>query len=72
MSGVLIGMVQIVLQTASSTSSTTIRRVAYLPESHTDFIFSLEPDTFAIVRLVVVAILLATLLYALRRRRRTR
>jgi cell division protein FtsW (lipid II flippase) len=69
---VFFGVVQVVLQTASSTSSTTLRRVAYLPESHTDFIFSVSPDAFSIVQLAVVVILLATLIYVLRRRRRTR
>jgi cell division protein FtsW (lipid II flippase) len=63
---------QVVMQAASSTSSTTSRRVAYLPDSHTDFIFSVSLDTFSIVRLAVVVVLVTTLIYVLRRRRRMR
>jgi cell division protein FtsW (lipid II flippase) len=68
----LVGMLQAVTVTTSSTASTTVRRTAYLPESHTDFIFSMRPETFSIIRMATIVILLLALIYVLRRRRRMR
>ena len=59
-----------VAATASSTASTTPRRMAYLPEKHVDFIFSVVPEKASIVRLVAVVVLVILLLYVIRRRRR--
>jgi cell division protein FtsW (lipid II flippase) len=56
--------------TASSTATTTPRRVAYLPEEHVDFIFSVHAERIAILRLIVVVVLVVTLIYVIRRRRR--
>jgi len=66
-----IAALQMVMQTASSTASTTPRRVAYLPESHTDFIFSVQDGRFFIiaVALLVVILLMATEMVRRRRRR---
>ena len=59
--------------TASSTASTTPRRVAFLPEKHVDFIFSIkpEPSIFSIC-LVLVLFVIAVTLYYVRIRRRQR
>ena len=59
-----------VAATASTTASSTRRRLAYLPEKHTDFIFSVVPEKASIVRLVAVVVLVMVLLYVIRRRRR--
>ena len=56
--------------TASTTASSTPRPLAYLPEKHTDFIFSVVPEKASIVRLVAVVVLVLVLLYVIRRRRR--
>ena len=64
-----IGLLQIAA-TASTTASSTPRRVAYLPEKHIDFIFSVVPEKPSIVRLVVVVVLVVLLIYVIRRRRR--
>jgi cell division protein FtsW (lipid II flippase) len=72
---VILAKVMAMLQTvteASSTASTTVPRVAYLPESHTDFIFSLRPETLSIIRTAAIVVVLLTLIYVLRRRRRMR
>jgi cell division protein FtsW (lipid II flippase) len=64
----LVAALQVGSTTPSSTASTT-RRIAYLPSEHTDFIFSVSPDAFSLVRLAVVVVLLAMIVTLLRRRR---
>ena len=60
---------------ASSTASTTPRRVAYLPEKHVDFIFSVKPEPspmfWVYVALVIFVIVIAAS-YVRRRRRQDR
>jgi cell division protein FtsW (lipid II flippase) len=57
---------------ASSTASTTSRRVAFLPEKHVDIIFSVspEPSSFFWVCVILVLFVIAVTLFYLRRRRR--
>ncbi|MFL5508091.1 MAG: FtsW/RodA/SpoVE family cell cycle protein [Gemmatimonadaceae bacterium] len=55
---------------ASSTATSTPRRVAFVPEHHTDFIFSIVPERLSIVPLVLMAVLVGALIWILRRRRR--
>jgi cell division protein FtsW (lipid II flippase) len=59
-----------VIQTALSAASTTLRRVAYLPESHTDFIFSVQDGRFFIIAVAVLAVILLMITEVVRRRRR--
>jgi len=60
-----------VMQTGSSTASTT-RRLAYLPESHTDFIFSVQDGRFFIIAVAILVVILLTITEMVRRRRRRR
>jgi len=64
----MIWRVLLQIAAASSTASTSPRRVAYLPEKHTDFIFSVQPDGFSSLWIGLAA-LLAVLVVWLRRRR---
>jgi len=64
-----IAVLQMVMQTASSTASTTSRRLAFLPERHTDFIFSVRRDEFSIIGLAILVLVLFTITRVLKRRR---
>jgi cell division protein FtsW (lipid II flippase) len=59
---------------ASSTASTTRRRVAFLPEKHVDFIFSVkpEPSIFWICVILALFVIGITLYYIRIRRRQAR
>jgi cell division protein FtsW (lipid II flippase) len=65
----VIAALQVIAQSASSTGSSTPRRLAYLPEQHVDFIFSARPERFSIAGLAAVVLLLLALITVLRRRR---
>jgi len=65
-----IAALRMVMQTASSTASTTLRRVAYLPESHTDFIFSVQDGRFFIIAVAGLVVTLLMITEMVRRRRR--
>jgi cell division protein FtsW (lipid II flippase) len=67
----MIAALQLVMQTASSTASTTIRRVAYVPESHVDFIFSfsVQRERVSILALAILAAILLTIMLIVKRRR---
>ena len=54
---------------ASSTSSSTLRRVAYLSAQHTDFHFS--ADAVSILRLATSLLIILLVVRYLRRRRRS-
>lgn len=64
----LVAALQLVVQAASSTSSSSPRHLAYLPEQHPDFIFSVRREQFSIVGLAVVVLLLLTMNRVLKRR----
>jgi cell division protein FtsW (lipid II flippase) len=64
-----IAALQTVMQTASGTASTTLRRVAYVPESHVDFIFSVQRERLSIVALAIVILILLVIMLSVRRRR---
>jgi MYXO-CTERM domain-containing protein len=60
---------QLLLQVAAASStSSTPRRLAFVPEHHVDFIFSVQPDGFSSLW-IGLAVLLAVLVVWLRRRR---
>jgi len=63
---------QTVVQTASSTASTTLRRVAYVPESHVDFIFSVQLERSSIVALAIGVLTLLVIMLIVKRRRARR
>ena len=66
-------MLRLMLQaaaTASSTATTTPRRVAFLPEQHTDFIFAVVPENVSLLEMAILVLLVAGLIYFVRRRRR--
>ena len=66
-------MWRMVLQAAatqSGTATTTQRRVAFVPEQHTDFIFAVVPENVSILEVVLLVALIAGLIYFVRRRRR--
>jgi cell division protein FtsW (lipid II flippase) len=69
MTSIVLALLQTVTQSASSTGSTTPRRLAFIPEQHTDFVFAVVREDFSIVTLAVVMLLLFTLTFVLRRRR---
>lgn len=56
---------------ASSTGSSTLRRLAYLPKEHTDFTFSVSRDDFSILRLGISLLIVLLVVSYLRRRRRS-
>jgi len=68
----VIAALQAVAQSASSTGSSTPRRLAFVPERHVDFVFSVYPEPVSIVALVAVVLLLFALVILLRRRRAKR
>jgi cell division protein FtsW (lipid II flippase) len=63
---------QVVAQAASSAGSSTPRQLAFVPERHVDFVFSVYPEPVSIVALVAVVLLLLALAILLRRRRAKR
>ena len=63
---------QTVVQTASSTASTTLRRVAYVPVSHVDFIFSVQLERSSIVALAIGVLTLLVIMLIVKRRRARR
>jgi cell division protein FtsW (lipid II flippase) len=67
-----IAALQTVVQTPSSTASTTLRRIAYVPESHVDFIFSVQRERVSIAALAIVVLILLMLMQIVRRRRARR
>jgi cell division protein FtsW (lipid II flippase) len=56
--------------TASGTATSTPRRIAFVPEQHVDFIFSVHPEKPSILALSVLIIAGMLLVVFLRRRRR--
>jgi cell division protein FtsW (lipid II flippase) len=65
-----IAALRMVMQTTSSTASTTLRRVAYLPETHTDFIFSVRDGRFFMIAVALLVVILLMITEMVRRRRR--
>jgi cell division protein FtsW (lipid II flippase) len=56
------------IQTASTTGSSTLRSLAFVPEPHTDFIFAVS-DGASIVPLAMALLVLLVLIWYVRRRR---
>ena len=67
MTSLVIAALQLVVQAASSTSSSSPRRPAYLPDQHIDFIFG--RFDFSILGFAVIVMLLVALTRVLKRRR---
>jgi hypothetical protein len=67
MASLAIAALQLVLQAASSTSSSSPRRPAYLPDQRIDFIFGRYD--FSILGFAVIVMLLVALTRVLKRRR---
>jgi endonuclease/exonuclease/phosphatase family metal-dependent hydrolase len=67
MTSLVIAALQLVVQAASSTSSSSPRRPAYLPDQRIDFIFGRYD--FSILGFAVIVMLLVALTRALNRRR---
>jgi hypothetical protein len=67
MTSLVIAALQLVVQAASSTSSSSPRRPAYLPDQRIDFIFGRYD--FSILGFAVIVMLLFTLTRVLKRRR---
>jgi cell division protein FtsW (lipid II flippase) len=64
-----IALLQAVARTASTTASGSPRRLAFVPEPHTDFIFSVSREEFSILRLGITLLVLFVLIRYIRRRR---
>jgi cell division protein FtsW (lipid II flippase) len=69
MTSLLIAVLQLLVQAASSTASTSPRRLEFVTEPHRDFVFSIVGDDFSLVGIGISLLILLLVIRYIRRRR---